>query len=68
MNLAPTNGGATRKNPVQDPLREYLYTLIENNLLEYAKGTRTYKTTAKGLNFLKKQPNGKHLQMTVGQR
>jgi predicted transcriptional regulator len=61
-------GGYKNENPVQDPLREYLYTLIENNLLEYVEGTQTYKTTAKGLNFLKKQPNGKHLQMTVGQR
>jgi len=27
--------------------------LIENNLLEYLDGTQTYKTTEKGLNFLK---------------
>ena len=33
-------------------LREYLSVLIENNLL-YLEGTQTYKTTEKGLNFLK---------------
>jgi predicted transcriptional regulator len=34
-------------------LREYLSVLIENNLLEYLDGTQTYKTTEKGLNYLK---------------
>ena len=34
-------------------LKEYLSVLIENNLLEYIEGTHTYKTTEKGLNFLK---------------
>ena len=34
-------------------LKEYLSVLIENNLLEYLEGTRTFKTTEKGLNFLK---------------
>jgi predicted transcriptional regulator len=34
-------------------LKEYLSVLIENNLLEYLEGTRTFKTTEKGLNLLK---------------
>jgi predicted transcriptional regulator len=34
-------------------LREYLSVLIENNLLEYRDGAQTYKTTEKGLNYLK---------------
>jgi predicted transcriptional regulator len=34
-------------------LREYLSVLIENNLIEYVEGSQTYKTTEKGLNFLK---------------
>jgi predicted transcriptional regulator len=34
-------------------LREYLSVLIENNLLEYLEGSQNYKTTEKGLNFLK---------------
>jgi predicted transcriptional regulator len=34
-------------------LKEYLSVLIENNLIEYHEGTQTYKTTEKGLNFLK---------------
>jgi predicted transcriptional regulator len=34
-------------------LKEYLSVLIENNLLEYLDGAQTYKTTEKGLNYLK---------------
>ena len=34
-------------------LKEFLSILTENNLLEYLEGTRTFKTTEKGLNFLK---------------
>ena len=34
-------------------LKEYLSVLIENNLLEYIEGTQTYRTTEKGLNYLK---------------
>jgi Predicted transcriptional regulator len=34
-------------------LKEYLSVLIENNLLEYLEGSQTYKTTEKGLNFVK---------------
>ncbi|HET7643982.1 MAG TPA: winged helix-turn-helix domain-containing protein [Nitrososphaeraceae archaeon] len=34
-------------------LKEYLSVLIENNLLEYIEGTQTYRTTEKGLSFLK---------------
>jgi len=34
-------------------LREYLSVLIANNLLDYIEGSQTYKTTEKGLNFLK---------------
>ena len=34
-------------------LKEYLSVLTENNLIEYLDGTQTFKTTEKGLNFLK---------------
>ena len=34
-------------------LKEYLSVLIENNLIEYLDGTRIFKTTEKGLNYLK---------------
>ena len=34
-------------------LKEYLSILIENNLIEYLEGSRTFRTTDKGLNFLK---------------
>jgi len=34
-------------------LKDYLDILIENNLLEYLEGRHSYRTTEKGLNFLK---------------
>ena len=34
-------------------LKEYLSILIENNLIEYLDGNNKFKTTEKGLNFLK---------------
>ena len=34
-------------------LKEYLSVLKENSLIEYNEGTQTYKTTEKGLNYLK---------------
>ncbi len=50
-------------------LREYLSVLIENGLLEYMEGTQTYKTTAKGLNFLKMHSEiGELLQTTMKER
>ena len=47
-------------------LKEYLSVLIDNNLLEYIEGTQTYKTTEKGLNFLKMNNQiGELLQTTT---
>jgi predicted transcriptional regulator len=34
-------------------LKEYLSILVENNLIEYLDGNRKFKTTEKGLNYLK---------------
>ena len=34
-------------------LKEYLTILIENNLIKYIDGTQTFKTTEKGLMYLK---------------
>ena len=34
-------------------LKEYLSVLIENNLIEYLDGTNKFKTTEKGLYYLK---------------
>jgi len=46
-------------------LKDYLSILIENNLLEYL-GTRTFKTTEKGLKFLKTHNEiGELLHITV---
>ena len=47
-------------------LKEYLSVLIENNLIEYLDGTHEFKTTEKGLNFLKTHNAiGALLQTTV---
>ena len=57
--LDAANGGATKSKIMYKAflsygqLKEYLSVLIENNLLEYIEGTQTYKTTEKGINFLK---------------
>ena len=57
--LDAANGGATKSKIMYKAflsygqLREYLSILIENNLLEYIEGTQIYKTTEKGINFLK---------------
>ena len=59
MILESANGGATKTKIMYiaflsyNQLKEYLSVLIENNLIEYLEGTRTFKTTEKGLNFLK---------------
>ena len=58
--LDAANGGATKSKIMYKAflsygqLKEYLSVLIENNLLEYIEGTQTYKTTEKGLYFLRK--------------
>jgi predicted transcriptional regulator len=47
-------------------VKEYLSVLIENNLIEYLDGTRTFKTTEKGLNYLKMHSEiGELLQQTT---
>jgi predicted transcriptional regulator len=57
--LDAANGGATKTKIMYKAflsygqLKEYLSVLIENNLLEYLDGTHKFKTTEKGLNFLK---------------
>jgi predicted transcriptional regulator len=59
MILDAANGGATKTKIMYKAflsyaqLREYLSVLIENNLIEYIEGSQNYKTTEKGLNFLK---------------
>jgi predicted transcriptional regulator len=57
--LDAANGGGATKTKIMyaaflsyAQLREYLSVLIENNLLEYSNGTQ-FKTTEKGLNYLK---------------
>jgi predicted transcriptional regulator len=58
--LDAANGGGVNKTKIMyaaflsyAQLKEYLSVLIENNLLEYSNGTQTFKTTEKGLNYLK---------------
>jgi len=53
--LDAANGGTTMYSAFlsYNQLNEYLSILIENNLIEYLDGTKTFKTTEKGLNLLK---------------
>ncbi|HEX5981809.1 MAG TPA: winged helix-turn-helix domain-containing protein [Nitrososphaeraceae archaeon] len=57
--LEAANGGATKTKIMYKAflsygqLKEYLSVLIENNLIEYIDGTHKFKTTEKGLNYLK---------------
>ena len=59
MILDVANGGATKTKIMYkamlsySKLKNYLYVMIENNLLEYLDGTNKFKTTEKGLFFLK---------------
>jgi predicted transcriptional regulator len=59
MMLDAANGGTTKTKIMYkaylsyNQLKEYLSVLIENNLIEYIDRTQTFKTTDKGLSFLK---------------
>ncbi len=71
--LDAANGGATKTKIMYiaflsyNQLKDYLSILIENNLIEYLEGTRTFKTTEKGLNFLKMHNEiGELLYTTIG--
>ena len=70
--LDAANGGASKTKIMYtaflsyNQLKEYLSVLIENNLIEYLDGTKTFKTTEKGLNFLKTHNEiGELLQQTT---
>jgi predicted transcriptional regulator len=72
MILEAANGGGTTKTKIMykaflsySQLKEYLSVLIKNNLLEYTDGTKTFRTTEKGLNLLKMHNEiGELLQIT----
>ena len=50
-------------------LKDYLSVMIESNLIEYLEGTRTFKTTEKGLNVLKMHNEmAELLQNTISQK
>ena len=58
--LDAANGGGATKTKIMytaflsyGQLKEYLSVLVENNLIEYSDGTHKFKTTEKGLNYLK---------------
>ena len=58
--LDAANGGRATKTKIMykaflsyAQLKEYLSVLRENNLIEYLDGTQTFKTTEKGLYYLK---------------
>ena len=71
--LESANGGVTKTKIMYkaflsyNQLREYLSILIENNLLEYLEGTKKFRTTEKGLYFLKMHNEiGELLHTTIG--
>ena len=58
--LATANGNRIRQTEIlyktylsHTLLKDYLLFLIENDLLEYTTGDRTFKTTEKGMRFLR---------------
>ena len=57
--LDAANGGVTKTKIMYiaflsyNQVHEYLSILVENNLIEYLHETQIYKTTEKGLHFLK---------------
>lgn len=70
--LNAANGGTTKTRIMYKAflsytqLKEYLSVLIENSLIEYIDGTHIFKTTEKGLNFLKMHNEiGQLLQYTT---
>ena len=70
--LDAANGGATKTKIMYiaflsyAQLKEYLTILVENNLIEYLDGIRKFKTTEKGLNYLKMNNEiGEVLQTTI---
>jgi predicted transcriptional regulator len=58
--LETANGNRVRATEIQfkayisySILKEYLVFLLENDLLEYIEGERAFKTTPKGMQFLR---------------
>ena len=71
MILDAANGGETKTKIMYfaflsyNQVKEYLSILIENNLIEYLEGTNKFRTTEKGLNYLKMHTEiGELLQTT----
>ena len=72
MILDAANGGETKTKIMYfaflsyNQVKEYLSILIENNLIEYLEGTNKFRTTEKGLNYLKMHTEiGELLQTTT---
>ena len=59
LDVANKGGGETKTKIMYfaflsyNQLKEYLSVLVENDLIEYLEGANKYKTTEKGLFFLK---------------
>jgi len=72
MILNAANGGETKTKIMYfaflsyNQVKEYLSILIKNNLIEYLEGTNKFRTTEKGLNYLKMHTEiGELLQTTT---
>jgi predicted transcriptional regulator len=57
--LESANGGVTKTRIMYEAylsyaqLKEYLSTLMQNGLIEYSEGEHKYRTTTKGMQFLR---------------
>jgi predicted transcriptional regulator len=58
--LQAVNGNSLRQTEIlyrtylsHNLLKEYLVNLLENELIEYTAGERTFKTTGKGMRYLR---------------
>jgi predicted transcriptional regulator len=65
--LQAVNGNSLRQTEIlyrtylsHNLLKEYLVLLLENELIEYTAGERTFKTTGKGMRYL-------HMHAQLGQ-
>ena len=69
--LEAANGGASKTKIMYTAylsfaqLKEYLSMMIENDLLEYIEGERKYRTTEKGLKYLRAYDQMTHMTGTM---
>ena len=73
--LEAANGGGATKTTIMykavlsyEYMKEYLLSLVEDELVEYAQGRMTYRTTAKGMRLLQLYNNMNEMVQTANPR